>query len=53
MSTLHKDHRDVLIARSRATEPEVAERLGISLANVKVRAHRARKQLRAALADAI
>lgn len=46
-------YRDVLVARSRATEPEVAERLGLSLANVKVRAHRARKQLREALADVI
>ena len=46
-------YRDVLVARARATEPEVAERLGISLANVKVRAHRARRQLRESLADVI
>jgi RNA polymerase sigma-70 factor (ECF subfamily) len=46
-------YRSVLIARSLSTEPEVAEKLGISLANVKVRAHRARKMLRDALADAV
>lgn len=46
-------YRDVLVARSTATEPEVAEQLGLSIANVKVRAHRARKQLRQALADAL
>lgn len=44
-------YRNVLLARIDATEPVVAEQLGISVANVKVRAHRARKQLRDALAD--
>jgi len=44
-------YRSVLVARATATEPEVAEQLGISVANVKVRAHRARKQLRQALAE--
>lgn len=44
-------YRNVLLARIDATEPVVAEQLGISVANVKVRAHRARKQLREALAD--
>ncbi len=53
VAELAPPYRDVLVARARATEPEVAERLGISLANVKVRAHRARKQLRDALADVI
>jgi RNA polymerase sigma-70 factor, ECF subfamily len=43
-------YRDVLLARIDATEPEVARRLGLSVANVKVRAHRARHQLRHALA---
>ncbi|HUS30001.1 MAG TPA: sigma-70 family RNA polymerase sigma factor [Kofleriaceae bacterium] len=42
-------YRDVLIARADATESEVAVCLGISVANVKIRAHRARKQLRDAL----
>jgi RNA polymerase sigma-70 factor (ECF subfamily) len=53
VARLAPPYRDVLVARSTATEPEVAERLGISIANVKVRAHRARKQLRDALADVI
>jgi RNA polymerase sigma-70 factor (ECF subfamily) len=44
-------YRDVLLARVDSTEPEVAEQLGLSVANVKVRAHRARKQLREALAE--
>lgn len=42
-------YRDVLLARAAASEHEVASKLGISLANVKVRAHRARKHLRAAI----
>ena len=53
VAKLAPPYRDVLLARTNATEPEVAERLGLSLANVKVRAHRARKQLREALADVI
>lgn len=53
ISTLAPPYRDVLVARSISTEPEVADKLGISVANVKVRAHRARKQLREALADVI
>ncbi len=44
-------YRDVVLARVTATEPEVAERLGITIANVKIRAHRARKHLKLALAD--
>ena len=42
-------YRDVLLARVDATEPEVAARLGISLATVKIRTHRARKRLRETL----
>lgn len=43
-------YRDVLLARAgEATEPEIAARFGISVANVKIRTHRARKQLRATL----
>lgn len=39
-------YREVLLARIQASEGEVAARLGISVGNVKVRAHRARKQLK-------
>ena len=49
VATLEKPYRDVLIARAEGTEVEVAHCLGISVANVKIRAHRARKQLRAVL----
>jgi RNA polymerase sigma-70 factor (ECF subfamily) len=34
------------------TNPEIAEMLGVSLATVKIRLHRAREKLRAALAEA-
>jgi DNA-directed RNA polymerase specialized sigma24 family protein len=43
-------YRDVLLARFDATAPEVAAELGISVANVKIRTHRAWKQLRDRLA---
>ena len=46
LAELPSSYRDVLLERVDATEPEVAKRLGISVANVKIRAHRARKQLR-------
>jgi len=46
IATLEPKYRDVLLCRADATETETAERLGISVANVKIRAHRARKQLR-------
>lgn len=46
-------YRDVLIARAYGSEAEVAECLGISVANVKIRAHRARHQLRTVLQDKI
>lgn len=51
VADLSPPYRDVVLARIDATEPEVAARLGISLANVKVRAHRARKQLHDALVE--
>lgn len=44
-------YREILTARLEASEAEVARRLGISVTNVKVRAHRARRQLREKLAD--
>jgi RNA polymerase sigma-70 factor (ECF subfamily) len=39
-------YRDVMLARADWSEAETAAKLGISVANVKVRAHRARKQLK-------
>lgn len=53
VSSLEPPYRDVLLARAEASEAEVAHCLGISIANVKIRAHRARKQLRAVLAQAL
>ncbi len=44
---LEPKYRDVMITRAASTEVETAKCLGITVANVKVRAHRARKQLRA------
>lgn len=49
LDELPASYRDVLLERVDATESEVARRLGISVANVKIRAHRARKQLRQTL----
>lgn len=46
IATLEPKYRDVLLCRSETTEGETAAKLGISVANVKIRAHRARKQLR-------
>ena len=46
LAELPSSYRDVLLERVDAAEPDVAARLGISVANVKIRAHRARKQLR-------
>ncbi len=43
---LAPSYREVLLARADATENEVANRLGLTVSNVKIRAHRARKQLR-------
>jgi RNA polymerase sigma-70 factor (ECF subfamily) len=45
--------RSVFVLRvAEHSEPEIAARLGISLANVKIRAHRARQKLRDELRDA-
>ncbi len=52
LDELEPRYRDVLLARSEANEVEAALQLGISVANVKVRAHRARKQLREVLETA-
>ncbi len=49
LAELPTSYRSVLVERVDATEPEVAKRLGITVANVKIRAHRARKQLRETL----
>ena len=49
LDELSSSYRSVLLERVDATEPEVAKRLGISVANVKIRTHRARKQLRQTL----
>lgn len=49
LDELAPNYRAILLARSTATEVDVAKQLGISVGNVKIRAHRARKQLRATL----
>ncbi|CAN5906318.1 hypothetical protein BH11MYX2_BH11MYX2_29470 [soil metagenome] len=51
LAQLDPKYRDVMILRAHRTEVETAERLGISVGNVKIRAHRARKQLQDALAS--
>jgi RNA polymerase sigma factor (sigma-70 family) len=48
LAELDPKYRDVVVLRTELSEAETAERLGITVANVKVRAHRARAQLRAA-----
>jgi RNA polymerase sigma-70 factor, ECF subfamily len=53
VASLEPPYRDVLLARADVSEAEAAEQLGISIANVKVRAHRARKQLHDVLAHAL
>ena len=50
LAKLDPKYRDVMLMRADATETECASRLGITVNNVKIRAHRARKQLRDALA---
>lgn len=50
VAALEPKYRDVLLCRVDASEHETAARLGISRVNVKVRAFRARAQLRGALA---
>lgn len=44
---LAPSYREVLLARVDRSEPEAARALGISVGNVKIRTHRARKQFRA------
>lgn len=46
LAGLDPKYRDVMLTRVDSTETETASALGISVANVKIRAHRARKQLR-------
>ena len=50
LAQLDPKYRDVMMMRADHSDLETAARLGISLSNVKVRAHRARQQLRDALA---
>lgn len=51
LAGIHRDHRDVFLLRAEdCSEHEIAARLGISIANVKIRGYRARQQLRATLA---
>jgi RNA polymerase sigma-70 factor, ECF subfamily len=49
LGELTPSYRTILLARAADTEAEVAKQLGLTIGNVKVRAHRARKQLRATL----
>lgn len=52
LDAIDDKHRDVFDLRaSDHTETEIAERLDISIANVKIRTHRARKKLRDSLQD--
>ncbi|MEO6775874.1 MAG: RNA polymerase sigma factor [Kofleriaceae bacterium] len=48
LAELDPKYRDVVMMRTELSEAETARRLGITIANVKVRAHRARAQLRCA-----
>lgn len=47
LAQLPASHRDVLLVRLDHSDEETAARLGLSVSNVKVRAHRARTRLRA------
>jgi RNA polymerase sigma-70 factor, ECF subfamily len=49
LEELDPKYRDVMLLRADLSEVETAETLGITVGNVKVRAHRARAQLRLAL----
>lgn len=51
---LPDSHRAVILLHDEAgmTNPEIAEMLGVSVATVKIRIHRAREKLRAALREA-
>jgi RNA polymerase sigma-70 factor (ECF subfamily) len=46
LDQLAPKYRDVVMLRTELTEADTAARLGITVANVKVRAHRARQRLR-------
>ena len=48
--TLEPKYREVIERRADATESEIAKAMGISVANVKIRAHRARRALKDQLA---
>jgi RNA polymerase sigma-70 factor (ECF subfamily) len=48
LADLEPAFRDVVMLRSEYSEADTAKRLGITIANVKVRAHRARAKLRTA-----
>lgn len=50
IETLAPKYREVITRRATSSEAEIAGQLGISVANVKIRAHRARRQLRDQLA---
>ncbi|HTR51942.1 MAG TPA: sigma-70 family RNA polymerase sigma factor [Kofleriaceae bacterium] len=50
VAALAPKYRDVVMLRIDHSEDETAARLGISVANVKIRAHRARAQLHEAFA---
>lgn len=49
LDELPPSYRSILLARAHDTEVAVARQLGLTVGNVKIRAHRARKQLRATL----
>ena len=49
LTELPPSYQRILLARTRDTEVAVAKELGLTVGNVKIRAHRARKQLRATL----
>jgi RNA polymerase sigma-70 factor (ECF subfamily) len=54
LADLPDDYRAAILLHGEAgmTNPEIAEMLGVSLATVKIRVHRAREKLRTALRDA-
>jgi RNA polymerase sigma-70 factor (ECF subfamily) len=54
LTGLPDDYRAVILLHDAEgmTNPEISEMLGVSLANVKIRLHRARKKLREALTQA-
>ncbi len=50
VKTLEPKYREVIERRAEASESEIAKAMGISVANVKIRAHRARRVLKDQLA---